>query len=291
MSGADAESLRPKENGHMADAMLAKICTTFALIYITFCLYFLSVGQGWGFSFELLVKSERTLNKPLAGLFGTPICAALFLVLIWLQTHWVRRSNGSSLWERFPVPFHREIPYSDPVGRSYRVVVFALVFGLGPYVQGYAFRNFLEGKVCSDIEWPASPAGGVKAGASGTTPLANADGAGLGCKKALIVATPLDHFTVGFGPVVGNNFHYNQRSGLTYFPGWQPHLFLALTTAVFVMWMAAVWPWVVAGLAVVGAELIPGFRFCTEKIIGIVEWVGARIRKRRRAANPGHESK
>lgn len=248
----------PKANGHMSDEMLAKVCTTFALIYLAFCIYFLSAGQGWGFSIELLIKSDRKIEGPITGLFGTPFCALLFLTLMWLMKQWTQRRIATSLWDRFPVPFHREIPYADPVGRAYRVVFFALIFGFGPYVQGYVFNSFVHGNVCTDIEWPVP----AQVAASDGKPTARLKAEPKRtCKNGVsIINEPWGHFTAGFGPLTGNDFHFHQNSGLTYFPGWQPYLFLLLTAAVFVTWYIAIRVWVIAALSRFSRGLVKGCR-------------------------------
>ncbi len=267
MSGPAPAGPSPKANGHMSDEMLSKVCTTVALIYITFCIYFLSAGQGWGFSIELLIKASRKIEGPVAGLFGTPFCALLFLALMWLMKQWTQRRIATSLWDRFPVPFHREIPYTDPVGRAYRVVFFALIFGFGPYVQGYAFNSFVHGSVCADIEWPVPARAPVAASdGDGKSAARSAAGPKRTCKNGVsIITEPWGHFTAGFGPLTGNNFHFHQNSGLTYFPGWQPYLFLLLTAAVFVTWYMAIRVWVIAALSRLSRRLVKEVRKATDR--------------------------
>ena len=225
----------PATSGEMSRDTFVKVCAWVSLIYLSLLLYFLSALHGWDVFTELPTKVTRDIRGHVAGFFGTPICALIFLAIAYLMCEWNKRLSPfeRTLWNRFPVPLHIELPATDPVGRTYRVVFFVLVFGLGIYVQGDLFRSFYTGVVYLDspnsediqaqdprvLERQSSPDGIVIRGFS-------------------------EHYTHRPTGLIGNNYHFEQDHGLTYFPGYQPYLYLALVAAMFSSWLRSVWPWV-----------------------------------------------
>ena len=263
--------------GLMTTEMLIKVCSFASLTYLALVLYFLGAIHGWGFFSELPVKSTRQFHGPTAGLFGTLPCALAFLVVAWLMRHWNQRRSASetSLWNRFPVPLHAEIPSTDPVGKGYRILFFTLIFGVGAYAQGDLFLSFLDGKVYlsqpehSTVNVIRESAPHVPCSGESTLCTAKSKDAEQPCKSltqteedqrsddpvirdfarskcGLVISTRREHFTHRVTGFFTNEYHFEQTSGLTYAPGYQPYGYLAATAAMAVMWLWCVGPWVLA---------------------------------------------
>lgn len=289
-----AAAAAPAASGRMSTETMVKVCSFVSLTYLALVLFFLGAIHAWGFFSEPPVKATRDIHGPVAGLFGTPVCALAFLVLAWLMRQWNRRraDDDKDLWNRFPVPLHAEIPVADPVGKAYRLLFFLLVFGVGAYAQGDLFKSFLQGNV--HLDWPArtvkepppppppSPPKTTAAGTEGTAaqavkdPTAEQDCRPFNPKKeelakhdpqvwefahsncGIVMDRPWDHFTHRFTWGNGNDYHFNQKSGLSYFPGFEPYLYLFLTTTMGVVWLVCVLPWLWA-LVKASPRLVPWF--------------------------------
>lgn len=225
-----------------------------AALYVLVCIYFVGLSQGWPFIPQIPFAKNDSADAvvgPIAGLFGTPLCALMLFALCLITLEWRRLSRNSS-WSGLPMPLAIYYPTVTIIGKISRVIVLLAVFGFGMYAQVHLLKKFLDGNVypansqCTETRRLTVEA--VSAGITALGPTVSASFRYVPEKHcpSPVISSPMEHFRYRFGSLVGQHYRFASSSGPTYFAGWTPWVYLTITTFVAITWLVVCWEWIVA---------------------------------------------